>query len=113
MNAERNRKLKSAIEKAFGRGKVRVYGHRGTASSWATVKIAYAPRNWAEAKELETKVWQIIRAAQIAVPTYGYDDPGSDYGFGNCLHINFEECQDHQAAREAGTLNAFYDEMRR
>lgn len=103
MYAERNRQIKKLLEAAFGKGKVRVKGHRGTASSWATVSIDYSPRTWEENQELTAKVWQIIRAGKIDVPTYGTPgDMGCDYGWGNCMHVNFNECLDRVAARQAG-----------
>lgn len=92
--AERNRALKKALEQAFGRGKVRVRGSRGTAYGWVTVKIAYSPRNQRESQELRSKVNQLIAAAKIEIGTYGYDDPGSDYGFGKTININFEDCRE-------------------
>ena len=94
MYAERNRNLKKLLEAAFGRGKVTVKGSRGTATGWVTVKIAYAPRDEDERRELNSKVWQIIKAGQIEIGTYGYDDPGSDYGYGSTIHIDFEQCRD-------------------
>jgi hypothetical protein len=92
--AERNRAIKKALETAFGRGKVTVKGSRGTASGWVTVDIAYAPRDRNELDELKAKVWQIFRASKIEIGTYGYDDPGSDYGHGSTIHLNFEQCRD-------------------
>lgn len=88
--AERNRALKRVMENAFGRGKVAVRGSRGTAYGWVTLRIAYAPRNRREAEELRAEVWRLIRAAKIEIGTYGYDDPGSDYGYGSTISINFE-----------------------
>jgi len=92
--AERNRELKKTLEAAFGRGKVTVKGSRGTAYGWVTVNIAYAPRDSKERDELKAKVWELIRKASIQIGTYGYDDPGSDYGFGSKMHLNFEQCRD-------------------
>jgi hypothetical protein len=94
MYAERNRNLKKLLEAAFGRGKVTVKGSRGTASGWVTVKIAYAPRDEDERRELNAKVWQIIKAGKVEIGTYGYNDPGSDYGHGSTIHIGFEQCRD-------------------
>jgi hypothetical protein len=96
--AERNRALKTLLEQAFGKGKVSVKGHRGTAAGWATVKIAHAPRNQREAQELRAQVWKLIGAGKVKIPTYGYDDPGSDYGHGNCLHIHFEPSRERADA---------------
>jgi hypothetical protein len=92
--AERNRNLKKTLETAFGRGKVTVKGSKGTAYGWVTVNIAYAPKDTAERDALKSKVWELIRTAKIHIGTYGYDDPGSDYGYGSKMHLNFEQCRD-------------------
>jgi hypothetical protein len=92
--AERNRALKKVLEQAFGRGKVRVRGSRGTAYGWVSVKIAFAPRNLRESQELRSKVMALIAAAKIEIGTYGYDDPGSDYGFGKTINVTFEDCRE-------------------
>lgn len=89
--AERNRNIKKVLEQAFGRGKIAVRGSRGTAYGWVSVKIAYAPRNQREATELRSRVHQLIKAAKIDIGTYGYDDPGSDYGYGSKMNIRFEQ----------------------
>ena len=87
--AERNRALKKVLEQAFGRGKVRVRGSRGTAHGWVSVRIAFAPRNLRESQELRSQVMALIAAAKIEIGTYGYDDPGSDYGYGKTINIGF------------------------
>lgn len=87
--AERNRKLKKVCEQHFGRGKVRVRGSRGTAYGWVTLDIDVTPTSYAERHDLTTKVWELIRKNEIQIGTYGYDDPGSDYGYGRTIHINF------------------------
>src|SRR5260221_10773496 len=92
--AERNRAIKKVLEQAFGRGKVTVRGSRGTAYGWVTVHIAYAPRDENEHRELKSKVWDLLNAKQIEIGTYGYDDPGSDYGHGSKMHIDFDQCRD-------------------
>jgi hypothetical protein len=90
--AERNRAIKKLLESAFGRGKIRVKGHRGTASSWVSVYIGHAPRNQRETQELLALVKSLIAKAKIEIDTYGYDDPGSDYGYGSTISVNFEAC---------------------
>lgn len=92
--AERNREIKKVLTKAFGAGKVTVKGSRGTAYGWVSVKIAYAPKDSAERDQLKAKVWELFKAAKIQIGTYGYDDPGSDYGFGSKMHLDFEQCRD-------------------
>lgn len=88
--AERNREIKRVLEQAFGRGKVAVRGSRGTAYGWVRVHILYAPRNSREAQELRAQVSKLIAAAKIEIGTYGYDDPGSDYGHGSKINIFFD-----------------------
>lgn len=94
MTAERNRKIKQVLTAAFGAGKVTVKGSRGTAYGWVHINIAYAPKDREERDTLTAKVWDLFKAANIEIGTYGYDDPGSDYGFGSKCHINFEQCRD-------------------
>ncbi len=94
MYAERNRKIKQVLSAAFGIGKVTAKAGRGTASHWVTVSIDYAPKDLEERRELTAKVWQLFKAANIEIGTYGYDDPGSDYGHGNTMHLNFLQCRD-------------------
>lgn len=92
--AERNRLIKKVLTTAFGAGRISVRGGRGTASGWVTVDIAYAPKDRDERDTLKAKVWELFAAAKIEIGTYGYDDPGSDYGFGKEIHLNFEACRD-------------------
>ena len=92
--ADRNRALKKILEQAFGRGKIRVRGSRGTAYGWVRVHIGYAPRNSRESQELRLHVQQLIKAAKIEIGTYGYDDPGSDYGHGSTINIDFDACRE-------------------
>lgn len=92
--AERNRTLKALVSKAFEPHKVTVRGHRGTSIGWVTVHIGYAPRNRRESEELRAKVWALIRGAKIEIGTFGYDDPGSDYGHGSTIHIDFDRCRE-------------------
>lgn len=92
--AVRNRQIKKVLEQAFGRGQVRVTGSRGTACGWVRVNIAYSPRNQRESSELRTQVYALIKAAKIEIGTYGYDDPGSDYGHGSTINISFGPCRE-------------------
>ena len=39
-------------------------------------------------------------AAKVEIGTYGYDDPGSDYGFGSKMHLDFGLCRDQFTDRE-------------
>lgn len=88
--AKRNRLIKKVLEQRFGRGKVRVRGSTGTAYGWINVKI-YTPNDGRRWSERNAEVMQLLNANKIEIGTYGYDDPGSDYGYGSKISINFEE----------------------
>lgn len=91
--AERNRAIKKLLEKSFGRGNVTVRGSRGTAYGWVSVGINYAPRSPDHRSEIVALIWKMFKRDGIEIGTYGYDDPGSDYGYGSTIHFNFQPCQ--------------------
>ncbi len=92
--AERNRQIKKLVQSAFPACKVSVKGHRGTASGWFTVRIDHAPRNWRERQELDKLVTALIVKSGNSPGHFGYDDPGSDYGYGLQMHVNFAPCRE-------------------
>jgi len=89
--AERNRAIKALLTRQFGKGTVKVRSSRGTAYGWLNVDINYRPKNRAHREEIEATIWKLLNAAGLGkqIDTYGYDDPGSDYGFGRKIHFNF------------------------
>ena len=91
--AERNRQIKKTLEKSFGRGNIRVRGSRGTAYGWVSVHINYAPRTPDHRSQIVALIRKMFARDGIEIGTYGYDDPGSDYGFGKKIHLGFERCQ--------------------
>lgn len=99
--AERNRAIKRTLESAFGKGKVSVRGSRGTAYGWVNAEIDWTPRDIDQASEMKTHVWALLTAAKLdsEIGTYGYDDPGSDYGYGNKLSISFNSPRYHRTMR--------------
>jgi hypothetical protein len=99
--AERNRLIKKVLEHRFGRGKVRVKGSRGTAYGWVHVRIEDANRAGHCYSERYSQVMEQLRAAHIQIGTYGYDDPGSDYGCGSMINISFEAPAADQANTKA------------
>ena len=110
--AIRNRAIKATLEQAFGRGKVRVRGSRGTAWGWVTVDIDWTPRDQDQRRTMTTEVYRLLDAAGLLkqIGTYGYDDPGSDYGYGNKMHLNFNTCRYYRTMRASdGTLLAMDD----
>lgn len=91
--AERNRAIKNLLVKSFGRGNVTVRGSRGTAYGWVSVSINYAPRTPEHRRQIEALIWKMFERDGIKIDTYGYDDPGSDYGYGKKIHLDFLPCQ--------------------
>ena len=102
--AERNRKLKAVLVEEFGKGNVTVRGDRGTAYGWVHVKIKVPAFQYSEAETQmpvvarrdhfsarRSRVFDLMREHGITVGTYGYDHPGSDYGFGSKISIDFDE----------------------
>jgi hypothetical protein len=101
--AKRNRKIKNVLGKEYGADKVWVRGSRGTAYGWVSVYID-VPKPYPQiddqgyitseardyAEKIRSRVWQLFRANGIEIGTYGYDDPGSDYGYGSKIHINLQ-----------------------
>ena len=113
--AERNRAIKKTLELAFGEGKVRVRGDRGTAASWVTVHIDWTPLDMDQAREMRTRVWALLTAAghDKQIGTYGYDDPGSDYGYGNKISIDFNSPRYYRTMRMSdGRLAVLRDSYR-
>lgn len=100
--AQRNRKIKTILAAEFGADKVWVRGDRGTAYGWVNVYLdvpkpepqlnetgsAYTPEAREFAEKTKARVWELIAAADdVKIGTYGYDHPGSDYGYGSKLSI--------------------------
>lgn len=108
--ARRNRAIKRTLEAAFGKsGMVRVRGARGTAYGWVDVHIDITPLDNEAARELTAKVWELLDKADLSkqIGTYGYDDPGSDYGFGREIHISFNPSTYAEVMRHSdGTRSA-------
>ena len=88
--AERNRLIKQVLKKAFNT-KVTVRGSKGSAYGWVSVHIDYSPKDRTQRRELEKQIWLLFAANKIEIDTYGYDDPGSDYGYGRKIHLGFNE----------------------
>lgn len=84
--AARNRLIKQILVKEYGKGNVTVRGSRGTAYGWVSVEV----RTELNRTELTAQVWALLEAAGLGqeIGTYGYNDPGSDYGYGRRIHID-------------------------
>lgn len=103
--AERNRAIKKMLVKAFAPHKVTVKGDRGTAAGWVKIKIDYRPKDRDERDKLKAKIWELFAATKISIGTYGYDDPGSDYGYGSKCMIDFGRMRDEFRDGERVTWN--------
>lgn len=88
--AARNRAIKKTLEHAFGKGKVRVQGGRGTSWGWAEVQIAYSPLDWQQGRELHAQCIALIKAAGIELFHY-YGDMDNDAR--PEISINFDRCR--------------------
>ena len=86
--AERNRAIKKTLEQAFGRGKVRVRGSRGTGYGYVSVYIDHKPRDWETARELVTWCKRLLRAAKVDLG-FAYTDDTCQYTTDQCS-ITFE-----------------------
>jgi hypothetical protein len=94
--AERNRLIKKGLQAVYGRDNVTVKGGRGTAYGWVHVKIS-APVAGEYYSDKKAAVMKIVNATGAKIGTYGYDDPGSDYGFGSEILFELEEPQPRAA----------------
>jgi len=80
---ERNRAIKRTLESAFGKGKVRVRGSRGTAYGWVDVAIDWTPLDSDAARDMAGLCKQLLRAGRI--------DLGHRYTDDTCQHES-DEC---------------------
>lgn len=83
--ATRNRAIKAVLERAYGKGLVRVTGSRGTGYGWVRVAIAI-PSPLAQAWHDErSRIVRLIIDAGIDLGSYD----SADYGAGYKLSIDF------------------------
>jgi hypothetical protein len=80
---ERNRAIKRTLESAFGRGKVKVRGSRGTGIGYVHVAIDWTPLDSEQYREMVALCKQLLQAARI--------DLGRRYTDDTCLHVT-DEC---------------------
>lgn len=85
--ATRNRTIKKVLTQAFPGKKITVRGSRGSAYGWVSVKIDHTPVNRESRDALTVAIWKLFDINGIKIDTYGYDDPGSDYGYGKKIHL--------------------------
>lgn len=86
--AQRNRAIKKTLEQAFGRGKVRVRGSRGTAYGYVHVYIDHKPRDWEDASKLVDLCKRLLRAAKVDLG-FAYTDDTCQHTTDQC-RISFE-----------------------
>jgi len=106
--AERNRAIKRTLEAAFGRGKVRVRGSRGTAYGWVSVSIDWTPLDQDHAREMSGKCSALLHAAKINLGT-AYTDDDCRYTMDKC-HIGFNPARYYRTSRNSdGSLSVLTD----
>lgn len=92
--AERNRLIKKVLTKEFAPATVTVRGSRGTAYGWVSIKVDKRPADREQRDAWKARVWELFEANKIEIGSYGYDDPGSDYGHGSTMNLDFARCLD-------------------
>lgn len=103
--AVRNRAIKATLEQAFGRGKVKVRGSRGTAYGWVSVYVDWSPLDNDARETMHGKCKELLRAAKIDLGR-AYTDDTCQYEMDKC-HISFNPCRYYRTMRMSdGTLAA-------
>ena len=101
--AIRNRAIKSTLEKAFGRGKIRVRGSRGTAYGYVHASVDWTPLDYDQAQEMRAHCTALLRAAGIDLGRT-YTDDTCQFETDMC-RIEFNTCRYYRTMRAAdGTL---------
>jgi hypothetical protein len=100
--AKRNAAIKKLLEAHYGVGKVWVRGSRGTAYGWVSVYIdtPVSDERGAFSEEYAKANKIVMDAFREEIGTYGYDDPGSDYGYGSKINFSFRVPYDVIVKRE-------------
>lgn len=106
--AERNRAIKRTLETAFGRGKVRVRGSRGTAYGWVHVEVDWTPLDVKQSQEMQAHCKALLHAAKIDLG-HSYTDDTCQYSSDQC-RISFNSCRYFRTMRHPdGTLSVMAD----
>jgi len=95
--AERNRAIKRTLESAFGRGKVRVRGSRGTAYGYVDVQIDWTPLDVEQGATMRAHCKALLRAAGIDLG-HAYTDDTCQWSTDQC-HIGFNVARYYQTMR--------------
>ncbi|MDE2103948.1 MAG: hypothetical protein KGL39_42320 [Patescibacteria group bacterium] len=106
--ATRNRMIKKTLELAFGRGKVRVRGSRGTSYGYVTVNIDWTPLDHDKAREMRGLCKQLLRAAGIDLG-HAYADDTCQWETDRCT-IEFNRARYHRTMRHSdGSMSVMAD----
>lgn len=102
--AIRNRAIKSTLESAFGRGKVKVRGARGTAYGYVDVSIDWTPLDSVQSTTMLAHCKALLRAAGIDLGR-AYTDDTCEFEMDMC-HIGFNPSRYFHTMRHSdGTLS--------
>jgi len=106
--AERNRAIKRTLESAFGRGKIRVRGARGTAYGYVDVDIDWTPLDSDQAQTMRAHCKALLHAARIDLG-HAFTDDTCQWSTDQC-HIGFNPARYHRTMRMSdGTLAVMRD----
>ena len=101
--AERNRAIKRVQESAFGKGKVRVRGARGTAYGCVDVDVDWTPLYADQCGRMKAECKALLRAAGIDLG-HSYTDDTCQWESDQC-HIGFNPAKYFRTMRLSdGTL---------
>ena len=107
--AARNRQIKKTLEQAFGRGKVRVRGSRGTGYGYVSVHVDWTPLDVDARRAMEAQCFALLRAAKIDLGSR-YTDDTCQYTCTECS-ISFNTARYFRAQKHSdGSMSVLTDQ---
>jgi hypothetical protein len=108
ITAIRNRAIKTTLEAAFGKGKVRVHGSRGTAYGYVTAHIDWTPLDVEQRERMEVHCRALLVAAKIDLGR-AYTDDTCEFETDTCS-LSFNTCRYYKTMRHSdGTMSVLSD----
>ena len=106
--AIRNRAIKKTLEAAFGKGKVRVHGSRGTAYGYVTAHIDWTPLDVDQRGRMEAQCRALLIAANIDLGR-AYTDDTCEFETDMC-RVEFNTCRFYKTMKHSdGTMSVLSD----
>lgn len=97
--AARNRQIKTVLSQAFGAGKIKVRGSRGTGYGYVDVRIDHTPLDADQASELVGLCKRLLHAANVDLG-FAYTDDTCQYKTDQC-HISFNQARYFRTMKHA------------